>query len=284
MAQTNAAFSDVQLSNFIRAVAAQGAQLYRDFPWRQTRDPYAILVSEVMLQQTQTARVTHYFEEWMERFPSVDALAAASVTDVLTAWQGLGYNRRALALKRAAEALSEGYGGKLPCNLEELCTLPGVGPATAGGVLAFAYNVPAPYLETNVRTVFLHELFPGVEGVSDRELMALVERCAVLAPELGADARSWNYALLDYGVELKRTLPNPSRRSKHHTRQSPFEGSWRQRRSTLLAAVVADPGQSTAELTEASGYPAELCATVLAELAAEGFLTQAADNRWHVAP
>ena len=279
----NSSFTDADLARFIRAVSAEGARLYRDFPWRRTRDPYALLVSEVMLQQTQTTRVLRYWASWLERFPTVDALAGASVSDVLEAWQGLGYNRRALALKRAAEVVSEQRGGRLPRDPEALRALPGIGPATAAGVLAFAWDVPAPYLETNVRTVFLHELFPEAEAVSDREVMALVERCALLAAGLGIDARTWNYALLDYGVELKRTLPNPSRRSKHHTRQSAFEGSHRQKRSILLTAILASPGQSAEQLAEACGYPAEECAEVLAELAAEGFVTRSADDTWQCA-
>ena len=277
-------FSDADLTRFIGKVSAEGARLYRDFGWRRTRDPYAILVSEVMLQQTQTARVTRYWDAWMERFGTIDALASASVADVLQSWQGLGYNRRALALKRAAETVSEKYGGQLPRDLAALRALPGIGPATAGGVMAFAWDEPAPYLETNVRTVFLHELFPEAEKVSDREVIALVERCAALAPKLGIDARAWNYALLDYGVELKRTLPNPSRRSKHHARQSAFEGSHRQKRSALLQAVMAEPERSTEELAEACGYPVELASGVLQELAAEGFITHIGDGRWQVAP
>jgi len=280
---TNSSLSDADLTQFIYRVSAEGARLYRDFPWRRTRDPYAVLVSEVMLQQTQTTRVLRYWEQWMERFPTIDALASASVADVLEAWQGLGYNRRALALKRSAEIVSA-QGGRLPCDLTALQALPGIGPATAAGVMAFAYNKPAPYLETNVRAVFLHELFPDVDKVSDREVMALVERCALMAPGLGLDARSWNYTLLDYGVELKRALPNPSRRSKHHTQQSAFEGSHRQKRSTLLAMILADPGRSIDQLAESCGYPAGLCAEVLEELAAEGFIASTDDGCWQIAP
>ncbi|MCL2331994.1 MAG: adenine glycosylase [Actinomycetia bacterium] len=276
--------NDAELRRFIVRVSAEGARLYRDFAWRRTRDPYAVLVSEVMLQQTQTARVTRYWGAWMERFPTLDALAGASMADVLSAWQGLGYNRRALALKRAAEILSETCGGQLPRDEKALRALPGIGPSTAAGMMAFAWGEPAAYLETNVRAVFLHEFFGEADDVSDREVLALVERCATLAPEEGIDARSWNYALLDVGVELKRTLSNPSRRSKHHTRQSAFEGSHRQKRSALLQAVLADPGQSTEQLAEASGYPFEVCDDVLEELLSEGFLERARDGAWQVAP
>ena len=273
-----------ELTRFIARVHTEGARLYRDFAWRRTHDPYGVLVSEVMLQQTQTARVERYWSAWMERFPSIDALASASVADVLSAWQGLGYNRRALALKRVAEIVSEELGGQLPRDPKALRALPGIGPATAAGMLAFSWDEHSAYLETNVRAVFLHEFFGEANRVSDREVMALVERCAVLAGELGIDARSWNYALLDVGVELKRRLPNPSRRSKHHTRQSAFEGSWRQKRSMLLQAVLATPGQSTAQLAGACGYPVEVCDDVLEELRSEGFLVHAGDGCWQVAP
>ena len=143
-----------------RRCAERGAELYRDLPWRNIDDPYGVLVSEVMLQQTQVARVMRYWERWMGLFPTVDALAAADTATVLDAWQGLGYNRRALALKRACEQCSAENGGHLPRTVDELVKLPGIGPATAAGVVAFAYDEPAVYIETNVRSVFLHELFP----------------------------------------------------------------------------------------------------------------------------
>ena len=257
---------------FIDTVVAQGMALYRDFAWRRTSDPYAILVSEVMLQQTQTARVERYFETWMERFPVLDALAAASTADVLEAWQGLGYNRRALALKHAADEVCEHHGGVLPANAQELQALPGIGAATAAGVLAFAYDTFAVYLETNVRTVLLHELYPEEDGVSDRELNELLVRVNERVAARGIGARSWNYALLDYGAYLKKIYPNPSRRSKHHSQQSPYEGSRRQKRARLLGAVLATPGQTTEDLAELFGYNEELAESILVDLAQEGFI------------
>ena len=281
--QTIPQADDAELRAFITRVLAEGARLYRDFSWRRSHQPYAVLVSEVMLQQTQTARVERYWGAWMERFPTFDALAAASVADVLGAWQGLGYNRRALALKRTAEIVSEELGGRLPRDAGALKALPGIGPATAAGLRAFAWDEPAAYLETNVRAVFLHELFPEAEGVSDRELGALVERCAELAHAAGISARAWNYALLDVGAWLKRSVENPSRRSRHHTRQSAFEGSWRQKRARLLAAVLADPGSRTEQLAAACELPVEVCDAVLEELAREGFLAREAGGAWQIA-
>jgi A/G-specific adenine glycosylase len=279
------------LREFVELVAEQGRELYRDLPWRRTRDPYQVLLSEVMLQQTQVVRVEARWERWLAEFPTLDALAAAPLERVLEAWQGLGYNRRAVALKRLAEQVAEKFAGELPADEAALRALPGVGPATAAGVLAFAFGQPAVYLETNVRAVFLHELFADQDGVSDRELVPLVRSAAEEAARQGLDPREWNYALLDYGAYLKRTLPNPSRRSAHHTRQSAFAGSRRQKRAWLLRAVVAAPGCDTRAYAQAlsgaelalgrDAVDAELVAGLLGELEREGFLARDGE-RWVV--
>ena len=161
------------LEDFRVLVLERGRELYRDLPWRRTRDPYAIWISEVKLPQTQTTRVDGRWQRWLERFPTVDALAAADAADVLDEWQGLGYNRRALSVLRAAQAVSAA-GGVMPDEAAALEALPGIGPATAAGIRAFAFDLPGVYLETNVRTVFLHELYPSAESVPDRELVPLV--------------------------------------------------------------------------------------------------------------
>ncbi len=195
---------------------------------------------------------------------------------MLAQWQGLGYNRRALALKRAAEVCAAERGGKLPDTAEELEALPGIGPATAAGVMAFAYNRPSVYIETNVRTVFLHELFPACDKVSDRQLAPLV---AATCPE--DDARAWYYALLDYGAHLKTLVANPSRRSAHYTRQSAFEGSRRQKRAELVRIVLAEPGIGADELAERldvferaagrDGVDAATFDSIVGDLVTEGF-------------
>lgn len=221
------------LAPFVARVREQGRLLYRDLPWRRTRDPYAVWVSEVMLQQTQVVRVDGRWQRWLARFPSVEALASAEPADVVAEWQGMGYNRRAVALHRAAQTVTRDLGGTLPQDVAQLTALPGIGPATAAGIRAFAWDLPAMYLETNVRAVFLHELFPDADRVPDSVLVPLVEACV---PE--HDVRGWYYALLDYGAHLKRSVPNPSRRSAGHVRQSRFEGSRRQKRAALVRLLL----------------------------------------------
>ena len=277
------AISDQRIVAFRATVLERGGELYRDLPWRRTRDPYEIWISEVMLQQTQTTRVDGRWQRWLERFPTIGALAASSPADVLEEWQGLGYNRRALALLRAAREVAEA-GGAMPEGERELTALPGIGPATAAGIRAFAFDL---HLETNVRTVFLHELFPGEEGVSDRTIAPLVGlTCPADASDPDDDPRTWYYALLDYGAYLKRTVPNPSRRSSSHVRQSRFEGSHRQKRAALLRVLLAH-GSSGADIAtvceelgkkEAGAGRSPLgekdVRSLLDELSAEGFCRQ----------
>lgn len=281
-----------QLAAFVTSVARSGREHYRDLPWRTTRDPYAVLLSEVMLQQTQVARVVPKYLAWIEAFPTLEALAAAPLEPVLEAWQGLGYNRRAVALKRTAEQVCERHLCHLPADETELRLLPGIGPSTAAGVLVFAHDLPALYLETNVRTVFLHELFADCSGVKDREIEPLARLALGEASSQGIGPREWSLALLDHGAHLKRSMPNPSRRSAHHTRQSAFEGSRRQKRAWLLRAVIADAGLraeeyasrlAAAEQSAGREAPsAEDVAEILGGLAGEGFLVSEGDV-WVVA-
>jgi len=268
------------LEEFRTHVFEQGLALYRDLPWRRTHDPYAIWVSEVMLQQTQVTRVDGRWQRWLDRFPTVSALASADTADVLSEWQGLGYNRRALALKRAARDLSEM--DEFPQDMKELVSLPGIGPATAAGIRAFAFNLPGVYIETNVRCVFLHTLLPDAEKVPDKRIIPLVEAAC---PE--TDARSWYYALLDLGAHLKRTAGNSSRRSSAHTRQSRFEGSHRQRRAEVVrillearpeAPMTEEVMQSLNEIESRAGRaPVEDTEVqlILGELEREGFCREA---------
>jgi A/G-specific adenine glycosylase len=248
----------------------------RDLPWRRTTDPYAILVAEVMLQQTQGARVVPKYAAFLEAFPTVEALASAPVDELLRVWSGLGYNRRALNLKRAAEAIVAGHAGRVPETLEGLTSLPGIGHATAAQVLAFAFDTGVPFIETNVRSVYLHEFFGDAEGVPDAAILPLVE--ATLPAE---GVREWFWALMDYGTHLKATLPNPSRRSAHHTRQGRFEGSNRQLRGRLLVALAGRDGLTAERLAEAVRFEPDRVAAALAALQSEGFVSLS-NGRWRI--
>jgi A/G-specific adenine glycosylase len=280
-----------ELDAFRERVLAWGRELYRDLPWRRTRDPYAIWVSEVMLQQTQVSRVDGRWQRWLDRFPSLDALAVAPAVDVLEEWQGMGYTRRALALLRAAQVVADA-GGVMPRETLALEALPGIGPATAAGIRAFAYNLPGVYLETNVRAVMLHELYPDAERVPDRELAGLVRMtCPPDDSDPHDDPRTWYYALLDYGAHLKRTVPNPSRRARVHTRQSSFEGSHRQKRAAVVRILLAareggiDEGAVASQLSDqeraAGRDPVGMhdVRRILEELAHEGFCREQ-DGCW----
>lgn len=270
-------WSVTDVGEFRETVLAHYREHGRVLPWRQTDDPYEILISEVMLQQTQVPRVIPKYEAFVERFPSVRVLAAAPLADVLAAWSGLGYNRRAKSLKAAAERIVAEHDGRVPDTLEALVGLPGIGHATAAQVLAFAYGVAVPFIETNIRAVYLHHFFGDAEGVPDSAILPIVE--ATLDYD---DPRAWYYALMDYGTHLKATMPNPSRRSAHHTRQSAFAGSMRQLRGALLREITARPGQSTDALARTLADEPGRVATALDALLAEGFL-DTVDGVWRIA-
>lgn len=204
-------------------------------PWRQTFHPYTVLVSELMLQQTQVERVIPKYGAFLERFPSVELLATAQQKEVITLWQGLGYNRRAIFLHKCAHAVCALHGGQFPTSSTDLQQLPGIGPYTASAIMAFAYNQPVVLIETNVRAVFLHHFFPEKENVSDAELSTIVSQ-----ELLTENPRLWYSALMDYGSFLKRAVPNPSRKSKHHTRQSKFAGSLRQVRGEIIRLLTVE--------------------------------------------
>ena len=192
-------------------------------PWRKTHDPYKILVSEIMLQQTQVDRVLPKYTAFIKQFPTVRALSAASLREVLSSWQGLGYNRRAKMLHACAVRIVKEHKGKFPRTASALEALPGIGPYTAAAIMAFAFNKPKPLIETNVRSVYLHHFFKGKTQVSDKELLPIVER--TMDKER---IREWYWALMDYGTWIKKTYGNPNSQSSSYTQQSAFRGSNRQ--------------------------------------------------------
>lgn len=174
----------------------------RDLPWRVTHDPYAILVSEIMLQQTQVDRVLTYWTGWIERWPTFEALVHTSTSDVIRAWKGLGYNRRAVNLKRAASVVLERGGFTSFVSQEMIQTLPGVGPSTAAALMNFVWNIDTPYLETNIRRI-MQRLAYGPETTvgwrNNRELLDVARR---VLP--AGQARIWPHALMDFGALVCR--------------------------------------------------------------------------------
>lgn len=201
-----------------------------DLPWRKTKDPYKILVSEVMLQQTQVERVIPYYKDWLKKFPTVRALAKTPLSDVLRAWQGLGYNRRAKLLREAAKTVVEKHKGVFPEDLE---SLPGVGPYTARAVGAFAYNRDAVFIETNLRTVVTHHFFPHKKKVDDKEILAIL---TAAFPK--GKSREWYSALMDYGSYLKRSGVRINAKAATYKKQAVFEGSARQARGVIMKALA----------------------------------------------
>lgn len=238
----------------------------RDLPWRRTSDPYHILVSEIMLQQTQIDRVIPKYQLFLETFPTLEALAQAPLASVLRVWQGLGYNRRARMLHSCAQVVVSQYGGIFPQTHAELVQLPGIGHYTAGAILAFAFNTPVPIIETNIRTVYLHHFFADRTDVPDSLLMPYIDET------LDRDnPRGWYAALMSYGVHLKKTVGNANVRSRHYVRQSRFEGSARQVRGCIVRVLSAhDRPLSLAALTKACTYGG--VETQLEALAREGLV------------
>jgi A/G-specific adenine glycosylase len=254
-------FRDVILSHYERAG--------RNFPWRGA-DPWGVLVSEFMLQQTQTERVIPYWERWMRRWPVPGALARESMETALREWSGLGYNRRCKYLKECAALIAAGNSGKVPDTPEALLPLPGVGPYIAGAVSCFAYNYPAVFIETNIRSAVIHFFFPGKTGVNDRELFPVLE--AALDRR---DPRRWYYALMDYGAALKKLIPNPNRRSAHYVKQSPFAGSFRQARGKVLRTLVSGGPGSAEAIGSGSGLDRDELYRVLEALEKESMVAEA---------
>ena len=241
----------------------------RDLPWRHTTDPWQVLVSEVMLQQTQATRVAPKFVLWMERFPDPASLAAAELSEILGMWIGLGYNRRALALARAAAIIVERHGGSVPESEEDLRALPGVGVYTARAVRAFAFGFPGAFLETNIRAVLIRHFFPGAERVADRELEAVAE-----AVTDRAEPARWHDALMDYGADLKRSEGNHARRSAAYRPQAPFAGSRRRIRGAILKAALESPGIGADALHAALPFSRERIMEAADMLVAEGLLEE----------
>lgn len=234
-------------------------------PWRQTTNPYHILVSELMLQQTQVDRVIPKYLAFIATFPTPVALVAAKQAEALKLWQGLGYNRRLLHLKKAAQKLVEL--GHFPQEMSELQQLPGVGPYTASAIRVFAYNLPELVIETNIRAVVLYHFFPDTTEVSDDDI-----RAVIYSTQDTQQPQLWYSALMDYGSVLKKLVPNPNRRSNSHTTQTRFQGSHRQVRGEILTLLSLHDSADEQLLKENLQGNPKYVTLALKQLQAEGFI------------
>lgn len=239
----------------------------RNLPWRKTKDPYKIVVSEIMLQQTQVSRVLDKYPGFIKSFPDIQSLARANLRSIMKQWQGLGYNRRAKALKKAAEEVVERFDGKIPSDETLLRSLPGIGPYTASAICVFAFNKPSVFIETNIRSVFIHHFFNDRTSVKDSEIIPLITQ--TLDTE---QPRKWYYALMDYGTMLKTVTKNPSRKSAHYTQQSPFIGSDRQIRGMVLKLLIDHEKISEAELNTKIAADITRTRKILKQLVKEGII------------
>lgn len=236
-------------------------------PWRSRRTPYAVFISEIMLQQTQVERVIPKFKAFMKVFPNFKRLAHASQRDVLRLWQGLGYNRRAIFLHRAAKTITIQYHGRLPQDPERLMALPGIGQATASSICVFAFNQPHVFIETNIRAVFIHHFFPEARTVDDREVGLLISQIIDTA-----DTFNWYSALMDYGSFIKSSYSNPSRKSAHHIRQTRFEGSARQIRGEIVRCLTYNKYKTIIQLAKEFNRTIEDISRISKDLVREGFI------------
>lgn len=248
----------------------------RVMPWRiintdGTVNAYHVLVSEVMLQQTQVQRVIPKFKSFTTVFPTIHDLAHASLGDVIRQWQGLGYNRRAKFLWESARIICDTHAGSVPLKEKELVALPGIGTNTAAAILCYANNIPVAFIETNIRTVYIHTFFDDSYDVSDADILTLVERTCDRH-----DPRNWYWALMDYGTFLKNTVGNKARQSKSYTVQSAFKGSLRQLRGQVLSLL----SQSSHSLDSIQSIIADTrLMSVMYSLEEEGFIKK--HNNWY---
>ncbi len=253
-----------------------------NLPWRHTQDPYRILVSEIMLQQTQVDRVIEKYKEFLRTFPTAKKLARAPVDALLRTWKGLGYNRRALNLQRAAQMIVSDYAGSFPRRIEDIEKLPGVGPYTARAIATFAFRQPHVFIETNIRRIFISFFFHNRTAVSDEELKPFIQKAL-----FKKDPYAWYSALMDYGALAMKDMPNPNKKSTQYVRQSRFEGSQRYARAKTLEFLLNGNGATTFQIVrffQKDPYliPYKKSLTVLLKaLSKEGFIVLI-DDRWQI--
>jgi A/G-specific adenine glycosylase len=270
-----------QINTFRQLVLDFYSANRRDLPWRQTTDPYSIMVSEIMLQQTQVDRVIPKYLSWIERFPASKILAESTLREVLSYWSGLGYNRRGQNLLRAAQVLESEHGGsfesfKNTFNLKKdpLTSLPGIGPYTAAAIRAFAFSEPVIMIETNIRTVYIHHFFPKSQVVSDQELMPIIE--ATLDRD---NPKNWYNALMDYGTHLKAGVGNLNRQSKSYTKQAAFAGSDRELRGKVIRYLIHNSPVDTYVLSTMFTHDVKRFEKIIAQLTNEALIVLDENDR-----
>jgi A/G-specific adenine glycosylase len=239
----------------------------RDLPWRKTSDPYHILVSEIMLQQTQVERVAVKYPVFVAAFPDFPSLAEAPLAEILAAWQGMGYNRRAISLQKCSRRVVEEFDGVLPQDPEILATFPGIGRATAASICAFAFNMPVIFIETNIRRVFIHFFFENATAVGDADILPLAKKALYRK-----DPRTWYNALMDLGTDIRSVAGNPNRRSRHYAKQAAFEGSDRKIRGSIIRALLAREYMTPDGIVQEVGEETGRTSRILADLEEEGFI------------
>ena len=233
------AISEKDIQLFARTVwSFYNKQGRHDLVWRRKTDPYSIVLSEIMLQQTQVARVEEYFKKWKKKFPNWKVLSQAKLSDVLLQWQGLGYNRRGKYVHDISKMVIREYGGVFPTEGGDLRALPGIGPYTQAAIEAFSFNERSILIETNIRTAVIYHFFKDRESVAEKEIEEVLLKCYRPGTKAYKSPREWNWALMDYGSDLKKQVGNLNKKSKTYTKQSRFEGSRRQLRSGILKFIL----------------------------------------------
>lgn len=256
-----------QITDFQAVVWQYYSDHARQLPWRETHSPFYVVLSEIMLQQTQVSRVIPKFNAFVYTCDSFVDLAKLPLATVLKMWSGLGYNRRAKYLHQIAQAVVTDFNSQLPSSYKQLVTLPGIGTNTAGAILAYAYNQPVVFIETNIRSVLFHHFFDSERNVSDTQLRQVVEQ--VLDRD---NPREWYWALMDYGSHLKATKGAQLTMSRHYRRQTPLEGSLRQMRGQIMKSLVE--GSRTMGQLQAIYGTDDRFVVALEQLIAEGLVSR----------
>jgi len=257
-------------STFVREVWEFYKNNKRPMPWREDISPYSIFVSEVMLQQTQVSRVMIKYPLFLQFFPDFKSLAHADTPTLLSVWQGMGYNRRALYLRSAARIIENIFDSQLPKDIAQLDELPGIGHATACSIAAFAFNMPVSFIETNIRRVYIHHFFSNKDKIDDKDILPIVTE--TVSKE---NPREWYWALMDYGAYLAKKGKNPNTKSRHYNKQNKFEGSVREVRGGILNLLLKR-SYTLNKLREI--YVDERLFTALEQMEKEGFITKDKDR------